>query len=380
MITDRRPFTNFERLKSRIQASGLDCVLANSPENVVYTSGFYNFDIRMLPDRILTTVTPAQGEPAYIVTDRRVEEAKKLGFVKDVRGYVLVDGVFPTNPMALVAEAIKDRGLAKGRIGYEELYLPAWHLHRLQKELPDATFVACDFVFDDVRMVKTQAEIDHMAWAGNTTIRAISNAYEQAKPGDTEKSIVDYMGYAVTKLGADFVAFNVFASGPRTQDGHHLAENIPVQPGDIIRVDYGASFDGYFSDLVRMAVVGGASDYQRRVYDLMVAAHRKVIENTKPGMTGAEWYHMMMGVHKAAPSDLSAFGMGHAIGLGVHDRPILTQVEERRLEPNMVLMVEQMYRVPGVEYYHIEDLVQVTETGAKVLTTYTPIDEMYVIK
>jgi len=379
-MSERAKFTNRERLREHIRRSGCDVVLACSPENVVYTSGFYNFDIRLLPDRILTTVWPAEGEPAFVVMDRRVEEARRHGFIADVRGYTLVDGIFPTEPMALVAEAIRERGLARGRIGYEALYLPAWHLQQLQQELPQATFVPCDFMFDDVRMVKTPAEIEHMAWAANQTLRAIANAYEQARPGDTERSIVNHMMYITTKLGADSVPINVFASGPRTQDGHHLAEDVPIQPGDIIRVDYGGCFQGYFTDLVRMAVVGPPSDAQRRVYDLMVAAHRHVIEQTRPGLTGAEWYQMMMGVHRQAPDDLTAFGMGHCIGLGIHDRPILTQVEPRRLEPDMLLMVEQMYRVPGQVFYHIEDLVRITPTGCEVLSTYTPIDEMYVIR
>jgi Xaa-Pro aminopeptidase len=379
-LKDRSAFTNQQRIYNCIAEAGLDAVLAIQAENVIHCSGFYNFDLRMLGDRMCVVVWPREGEPVFIVPEKRAQIDAGMSFIRDIRGYRLLDGVFNPNSMRMVAEVLTEKGLFNGRIGYEALYLPAYHQRELERHLPDVRLESCDYLFDEIRMVKTEAEIEQIRFAAVQTEKAIANAYELARPGDTEKSIVNAMGYAVTKLGADQVAFNVFASGARTLLWHHLAEDVPVRNGDIIRVDYGACFDGYFSDLVRMAVVGRPSARQDRVYRGLAEGQREVIELLRVGQSMREIAAMMQEVQRRhLPDGVEVHGFGHCIGLGVHDRPFMTPADERLTQPNMTMMVEHI-ATDGQEQYHVEDLIVFRDEKAELLSTYTDTSAMYVIE
>lgn len=379
-LTDRRAFTDVQRIDSVLESHELDAVVVTQMENVVYCSGFYNFDLRLLPDRICAVVWPTNGDPVFVVPDRRAASDGKMSFIEDIRGYKLLDGVFNPHAMELVRDVLAEKGLLNGRIGIEQLYLPTYHADLLKRLLPQANLVSCDYVMDEVRMVKTPAEVEQLRFAAIQTEKAIRNAYELARPGDTEKSIVDNMGYAITKLGADFVLANVFASGPRTPLGHHLAEEIPVRHGDIIRVDYGGSFDGYVSDLVRMAVVGRPSDRQRSIYGALAEGQREVIEWLQPGQVMSEIAAKMQAVvGPKLPSGLSARGFGHSIGLGIHDRPFITPDDGRQTEPGMVMQIEHITN-DGQETYHVEDTVVFRQSGVELLSDYADTTSMYVIE
>lgn len=378
-LPNRSAFTNQRRIYEMLEKHELDAVVVAQAENVVYCSGFYNFDLRLLPDRVCLVVWPREGEPAFVVPDRRAAGDGQMTFIEDMRGYKLLDGVFNPFPMAMVRDVLAEKGLLRGKIGYEELYLPVYHADQLRRNLPEARLVSCDYVLDEIRMVKTPAEVEQLRFAAVQTEKAIAIAYELARPGDTEKSIVDNMGYAITKLGADFVFANVFASGVRTPLGHHLAEDIPVRLGDIIRVDYGGSFDGYVSDLVRMAVVGRPNARQDRVYGRLSEGQREVIDWLRPGQSMREIAEHMQVVQKEKLPDLHVHGFGHCLGLGIHDRPFITVDDERLTEPGMVMQIEHI-TTAGHETYHVEDSVVFTEGGVELLSTYSDTTRMFVIE
>ncbi|MBT5140344.1 MAG: hypothetical protein HOM37_14935, partial [Acidimicrobiaceae bacterium] len=231
-LKDRSAFTNKQRIYDSLAKHNLDAVVVAQMENVVYCSGFYNFDLRILPDRICMVVWPREGDPVFVVPDRRAASDGQMSFIEDIRGYRLLDGVFNPHPMGMVHDVLTEMGVTGGRIGYEPLYLASYHADQLRSHLPDAELVGCDYVMDEIRMVKTPAEIEQLRFSSVQTEKAIANAYELARPGDTEKSIIDRMGYSITKLGADFVFANVMAAGSRTPLGHHLGEEIPVNYGD----------------------------------------------------------------------------------------------------------------------------------------------------
>jgi len=379
-IKDRSAFTNKQRIYDSLAKHDLDAVVVAQMENVVYCSGFYNMDLRILPDRICMVVWPREGDPVFVVPDRRAAGDGQMSFIDDIRGYKLLDGVFNHHPMEMVRDVLTEMGLTSGTIGYEPLYLPSYHADQLRFQLPDAKLVGCDYVMDEIRMVKTPAEIEQLRFTSVQTEKAIANAYELARPGDTEKSIIDRMGFAVTKLGADFVFANVMAAGSRTPLGHHLGEEIPVDYGDIIRVDYGGSFDGYVSDLVRMAVVGPPNDRQRRVYGALSEGQLEVIDWLGPGQAMDEIAAKMKEITgPKLPDDLDVVGFGHSIGLGIHDRPFITPEDDRLTEPGMVMQIEHI-TTDGDELYHTEDSVLFTESGVTLLSDYTDTTEMYVIE
>jgi Xaa-Pro aminopeptidase len=373
---ERSKYVNLDRLERAISESGFDAVIAVSPENVPYLSGFYNFDLRVIPERIHLVIWPSGGEPAFVASERRTGGLTESDtFITDLRGYT-GEGELAMN---VAAEILRDRGLTEARIGIEGRNFPALYLDHLRATFPKANFADCFDVLEDARMVKTPAEVETIKRAAQATSRAIKDAYNAAKPGDSETSIINRMSYLVQEYGADIVAFNVFGAGPRAAGGHVLAGDRPVTPGTVMRVDFGGLFEGYYSDLARTAVVGPPNDRQADIYKKLVEIEHELVDAMKPGATGAKLYEV--GKHAYEKRDLPfRWGiLGHGIGLGVHERPHFFSWDHREFEPGMVFAVEPGYNEPGVDGYHVEDFVVITENGAEWLTDPEDGKDLYII-
>jgi Xaa-Pro aminopeptidase len=204
--------------------------------------------------------------------------------------------------------------------------------------------------------------------------------YAQARSGDTEKSVVDAMDYHTVKLGAEAVAFNIIASGERTIMGHHRGENAPIKPGDLLRVDYGGIFDGYFTDLVRMAVVGQPSDRQRSIYSACFAVQQRCLAALRPGVSAQELFDLAERAYAEEGLPITRAMYGHSIGLKVHERPVICNGDGGVLEPGVVLCIENGYTDrERAERYHLEDAVAITDSGYELLSDYANTSEMYTI-
>ena len=345
--------------------------------------------MRVLTDIMDIVVWPAEGDPIFIADQsRRAAET----FIEDIRSYdhflgdkVVTDprgrSLVNRSPMPLVADVLREKGLASGHIGFEQMHLPVNRFVELQALLPSAELVDCKSLFDEARMIKTPAEIKLLHSAGIATEKAIQIGFELARPGDTAKSLANAIGSAMTKLGAEQVAFmdlDVMSGGKmfRLQYSDEPGE---LKQGSLIRVDAGGYFGGYYSDIARMAVVGEPTAEQRSIYGRLYGVERKMIEEIlKPGRSGGEMYELTAAAFEEFGVPLRWRTLCHGLGLFIHERPWLTKSETYRLQPGMVLAVE-----PGLpsteEVWHIEDLVLVTEEGTQELTTYSSIDELYVI-
>ncbi len=373
---DRSACTDTGRIRRLIAESGLEAVVATAPENLTHCSGYYNLDQRLLPEHLHACIWTAEGEPTLIIPRR---ERKLETFVRDVREHTAY-GDSDEQGLDLLAEALRARGAERGRVGMDLRHMSAVHLRGLEARLPDLKVVDATNLFGRMRMVKTSAEIAILRRAAVATEKAIAIGYAQARPGDTEKSVVDAMDCHLEKLGAEAVAFNVMASGERTVQGHHRAEPVAIVEGDVMRVDYGGLFDGYYTDLVRMAVVGRPSDRQRMAYATCHAVHQRCLAALRPGITGHQIYELAVGVYAEMGLPLTRDMFGHSIGLAVHERPVFCAGDHRALEPGVVVCVENGYTdLEHKERYHVEDMLAITENGCELLSTYSDPAAMYVI-
>ena len=366
--------TNHQRLQEQIDHRGLDAAIALSQPNLTYTSGFHNLDLALLPyERLHATVTDGTGNVTFIHPKR---EEPVDTWVPDV---VVYDDSEESG-LNVLAQVLHDKGLGRSRLGIELGQVPAAIIDGLREALPEAQWRSADDLFAEVRLIKTPAEVEVLKELAVATERAIVAAYSMARPGDTEKQVVDLMGYAVTRNGADIVAFNVFASGPRTTTGHHRAEPVRLEPGSIVRVDYGASLRGYYSDLVRMAVVGEPTERQRSIYRRVVEFHREMIDLCRPGKSLRDLWEATSRSHERLGLTMTRSMFGHSIGLYVHEPPIIDAKTVRSLEPGMVLCVEHGWTDTAYpERYHIEDMILVTDNSPQILSNTTSIDDMLVI-
>lgn len=385
---DRALFFDRQRLRKLVEESDFDVVLATSLENVTYISGLYDPGMRTLPNRMHIVVWPAEGEAVFIVPKYRIGVET---FIKDVRGYdfyvrheLLKDPrgrvLVHRWPMSLLAEVLEEKGLAAGRIGLEKSTFPAGACEELRGLMPSAEFVDCESLFVEARMLKTPAEIELLQRAGLATERAIQVGFELTQPGDTSKSIANSIGSAITKFGAEEVAFlqlDVLRNGRRL---NYLHEPVEIREGDLVRVDAGGYFAGYLSDVARMAVVGAPSREQRSTYERLLSVQKRIVyEIIKPGIPGSELFRQVDAVFEEAGFKTPWGMIVHGIGLYIHERPWIRELESYELESGVVLCVEAISHGPEKEMWHIEDLIVITDEGATVLTTFSSTDDLFTI-
>jgi Xaa-Pro aminopeptidase len=370
---------NEHRLTQALKDSGLDAIIAASRENVLYLSGVRNMSHDLIPSRHTFVVWPREGEPSYIVIASEEKTAQLESRIKNIRTYK----EFHVSPVDVLVATLKEKGLDGKRLGLEWRGTTAEVHHGIQRQLPNAKVERVDDVLDQVRMVKTEEEMRILAGATYATERAIRAAYAAAKPGDTERDITNTMAKHLWDGGADNVAWIVLGAGDNAAIVHPKASSYRIKKGDIVRVDLGAWFSGYLSDLGRTAVVGRPSQQQRDYYDKLRRAEDAVIAAAKPGRPVKDLYHACMETlsHGAPKINLPSFPhIGHGIGVGLHEYPMITATGEEQLQPGMVMCVEPAFMDMDGLMYHIEETIQITEGGCDVLTYRDPWRDVFVIE
>ncbi|MBI4277130.1 MAG: aminopeptidase P family protein [Armatimonadetes bacterium] len=361
MDTDRSAFVNRERLQRRLRENRLDGLLVLGAENVAYLSGYYVPNLRLMPYRVHAVLWPAAGEPAFIVPATRIHPATHIA---DVRQYPR-DGWVPA---PVIAEAVRDRGLARARLGIDKRTCPLWHFEALSKALPDVRFDDGSDLLHEVRMVKTPAEVDLLRGAAEATQAAMVAALRQTRSGDTEADVASRMAAHLLAGGAGGVAFTVVLFGARgSLPDPEVDPTARLAPGMGIRLDIGGLYGGYYSDVARVAVLGEASERQRSVYGRLQEIQRKAIAAIRPGVAASDIYGVVERAYRAAGLEMRWGTFGHGVGLSIHERPYIMARETDALETGMVLAIEPGYAEMGVDGYHVEDVVVVTATGCEVL-------------
>ena len=357
---------NVERFEDLLAESGLDALVASSLENVSYLSGARMVMQRLIPDRLALLLWPGQGDPAIVVCKGEDVACRPDCWIEDMRSYT----EFVTSPVDLLADIVAEKGLARGRLGLEKHSLPSAYVDRLRKRLPGATLVDCGDLMDRARMIKTADEIDALAQAGRATDLAIRGSFERATIGDSEKKVADEITAGVTSAGADVLNFMFLGTGTRSFEWHARPGATRLEAGHVLHTDVAGNFTGYWSDLARTAFVGSPSPRQRDFYDRLYQTHVETLEAVRPGLRAGDLYAICEAAYQKVGLPFQMAHLGHGLGLGLHEHPMLKPTTDDLLQPGMVLCIEPAYLDPGVAGYHIEDLVLVTDDGRQVLTDY----------
>ena len=357
---------NVERFEDLLAESGLDALVASSLENVSYLSGARMVMQRLIPDRLALLLWPGQGDPAIVLCRGEDVACRPDCWIEDMRSYT----EFVTSPVDLLADIVAEKGLARDRLGLEKHSLPSAYVDRLRKRLPGATLVDCGDLMDRARMIKTADEIDALAQAGRATDLAIRGAFERATIGDSEKKVADEITAGVTSAGADVLNFMFLGTGTRSFEWHARPGATRLEAGHVLHTDVAGNFTGYWSDLARTAFVGSPSPRQRDIYDRLFQAHVETLEAVRPGLRAGDLYAICEAAYQKVGLPFQMAHLGHGLGLGLHEHPMLKPTTDELLQPGMVLCIEPAYLDPGVAGYHIEDLVLVTDDGREVLTDY----------
>ena len=364
-----RPFyMNKDRFEALLADSPFDAVVASSFNNVYYTSGALIETQRRIPLRLALVVWPKEGQPTLIVGDIEEGLAQRESHLEDVRAYV----EFQKSPIEALAEVLEEKGLAKAQLGIELDHIMARYYQELQARLPKCSFASADEFFGNVRMIKTQAEVDLLRTAAQATERAIRHGYEASHVGYAENEIALQIIQQLLAGGADSMRFMVLGAGENSGLAHHIPTARKIRAGDTIRLDCGAFFNGYASDIARMAFVAEPSPAQLDLYRRMYEIHQETLEAVRPGARACDVYQACGQAFQKRGLTLRTPHAGHGFGVGGgHEEPMLQPINEEILEPGMVIAVEPVHRDPELGGYHLEDLLLVTQDGSELLSNAT---------
>ena len=373
---DRRRLIDLPRLQRAIQAAGLDAVVASSSPNVTYTGGsFIDF-----PPLVTFVVTTADGRQGIVINEGDAAYFREYSWIEDIRAfrYATVTVASNLEAVRMVAELLRELGAVE-TIGFERAHLAALYVEALQSELPAATLSDAGDLFEDVRVIKTEAEIELLTYAARATDKAIQTGFALARPGDTEQQLAATIQSAAVRLGADGLDHADVHAGAHATVVHAWPMAIPLVEGDVIHVDFGAIFGGYRTDIARNATVHAATPKHREFYRPLWVARERMLEAIKPGLTAGELFSIGQAAIEDEGLEYPWGTLGHSIGLSIHEGFEIVRGSERVLEAKMILNIEPSHIEPGHGRYHLEDALCVTEKGARLLSDFTRGDELAVI-
>jgi Xaa-Pro aminopeptidase len=273
------------------------------------------------------------------------------------------------NPIARVAQVLREKGLDKGNIGIEWRHIEMQFAEALREHLPMATLVDAEPVLWELRMIKSEEEIRRIRRASEITSEVINSIYsEAAYEGMTEWDLEKYMGVAFAERGSRHLWTDV-GFGPK---GARFAgpTDEELRIGDVLRIDASGWWDGYVSDQSRsLAWNGELSDKAKRGHAAIYRMNRKLREAVRPGLLPSDLYRLTMRLFEEEGFESLTPQAGHSLGRVAHEPPFLVEGSDRPLEPGMIVVVEPTMRLDGVGSFNIEDTTLVTEEGCEVLTS-----------
>ncbi|HBY93065.1 MAG: Xaa-Pro peptidase family protein [Ardenticatenaceae bacterium] len=342
----------------------LDALVAVSAENVAYTVG-YEVPSQTLPirKRQFFAVVTVDGRSAFLVVQVEHNEARNSSRIRDIRPY----NEFAQEGVVVLADCLREFGLAGGRVGIELDALPARSFARLEKELPRATFVDAEKIFDHLRMIKTPEEIEKLRRCGQLVDQAHREVYATVHAGMTEMDVALGFMERLLKKGVDYLDKIVVGSGERSTFANCPPTQRVLRAGDVMRVDVFANIDGYMSDIARTSVVGHATDEQRTIWAKLVESENHLLELIRPGeRTGAIWEKFLSHFRSLGLEPAINF-LGHGIGLTLHEEPFISRYHDFVIEEGMVLAIEPVY-FTGTMGFHLEDEIIVRSDHCEMIS------------
>jgi len=375
---DRAEFEGrWERARQGMRARGLDALLLTTEANYRYLTG-HATQAWMNRARPLFGLLPREGEPLLLAGASESSVARTTSWITDIRAFTAL--VEPG--VAELAQAVRDRGLATGRIGCEfglaqRLGMPLDDFRTLQQRLPGAQFVDGGELLWTLRRVKSAAELAYLRRAAAITSDAVTATLAAIRPGWSERDVYQHLATGVMRLGADrpgYAPVNADSRGPDSLTGGPTARTLEAER--MVYMGAGCAWHGYWSDQVRVFAVGRATDHQRQMYRVMHEAFERCFAMMRPGVSVRDVMRTSLAVLEsggAGPYAGRLGRIGHGTGLDLSEPPSINLEDPTVLEAGMVLYLEPNF-VTAEGNFLVEDTVLVTRDGCELLSARAPTE------
>ncbi len=340
-------------IRRRLSRKRISCLVVTKPANVTYVTGFLGED---------SWVMLASGR-VWLVTDSRYTEQAR----KECPSCKIIDRA---GPMADAVAGLVKKLKSVRTVTVEESTSVA-EFERLKKAVK-ARLRATENIVEGVRLIKDDGELATIKKAASISSRALRQTHQYIKPGITESELAGMLDFQIRRLGARSSFETIVGFGANASRPHHQPGTRKLRKNDTVLIDFGARYRNYCSDITRCFVVGRATAFYLKVFDVVEQAQAAAIRKIKAGVRLAEVDAAARETIAGADLPVYGHGSGHGFGLEIHESPFLKADAKGKLEAGQIITIEPGIYIPGKLGVRIEDDVLVTETGHKILTRGCP--------
>lgn len=345
-----------DNVRKALLAENLDCCIITDVKNVYYLTGFLD-----ISNAVLNMLIPQEGKPTLLVTSLSAESATSQADNCDIK-------------VATIGKSMDDflieelKYMSVKKVGYDTLQLQTYLA--LSKSL-DAKFYDKVEIVANQRRIKNSEEISLISRSCKMADEGMKAAIETIRPGVKEVEVAAQAEYAMRMHGSLGAAFETLvASGPRSAFPHGISSDKKILEGELVTVDLGATCKGYCSDLTRTVIAGKPSRKALNILKKVLEVHDKVLEEIHPRAEAAKIDAFSRTIFGSSFMDYFIHGLGHGVGLAVHEAPTLSRISKDILEAGNVVTDEPGIYIHGYGGARIEDTVLVTREGCNKLTKF----------
>lgn len=343
---------NLARVRAQMSERGVSAIFVSDILNVRWLTGFTG-------STAFCVVTP---DHALFLTDGRYT----IQAEQEVENFQVLTFSPPQTWTAHISDALSQARVSDIRFETSARFA---QVQEWKDSHPEINWVPLDGLLSDLRMIKTPDEVEKIKAACRLADAVMDHAARLLQPGVSEMDILLDLEFFIKRQGATPAFDAIVVSGPNSARPHGKPGDRKLQNGDFVTLDLGARLNGYNSDITRTFVIGEATERHQEIYNAVLRSEEEAIAMMKPGISGRD----VDARSREVLGDLAAYfahGLGHGLGLNVHDYGSLSTRSTDVLAPGMVFTVEPGVYIEGFGGVRIEDDVLVTETGVEVLTHY----------
>lgn len=342
------------RIFKFMKQHGLECMAVKDVSAIRYLTGFTGD----------SSLLYADDRVAVLVTDGRYTEQAKA----ELKYCRVME--YKAKHNNSIWEGIAQLAGSHAKIGFDGDAYSYEEYRTLRSLLPETTeMVSVDL--RGLRMVKDERELESLWQAHKIADGAFEQLLKEIKAGMTEKELAARLEYYMRSLGSEGVSFDtIVASGHRSALPHGAPTDKAIEVGDFVTFDFGALYNGYHSDTTRTVVMGMANSWHREIYTVVQEAQYRGIKAARPGITGKELDAEIRDyIESRGYGKYFTHGLGHGVGLEIHELPNINSRGDTVLEEGMVFSIEPGIYIQGRGGVRIEDTVVLTREGARSLTS-----------
>ena len=349
-----------KRFRDKIERENkeIEWLLVINLKNLNYLSGFNGEGFALI----------GTGGKNYLLTDSRFTEQAQ----KESPDYeILTDEPKKKNARILALKKIIAKNKIK-KIAFESSNLNYADFKKYSESFDSIKLFPTENLIEQIRMVKDKEEIIKMKKAAQIATESLKDVFEMIEPGIKELDIASELAYTMRKKGAQKEAFEtIVVSGERSSLPHGKPSEKKIDEGELITIDMGANYQNYNSDITRTIIMGKENQKQKEIFSIVFEAQKAALNFLKPGVKCKEVDSVARDIiTKKGYGKYFGHGLGHGVGLDIHELPRVSFSDNTVLLPGMVVTIEPGIYLPEVGGVRIEDSVLITEESYEILTWF----------